>query len=54
VAAPKVLKSGVRLQAGEDGEGWYIRLKGKAVDRETIEAALLELEKLFGPPPSER
>lgn len=45
---PVVLDSGVSLQAVEDGQGWYIRLKGKRVDRGLVETAMRELEYLLG------
>lgn len=49
IAEPKVLATGVRLQAAQDSSGWYIRLTGPAVDRDTVDTALIELERLFGP-----
>ncbi|MBP0484952.1 ParB/RepB/Spo0J family partition protein [Sagittula salina] len=50
VASPRVLDNGVRFQAGEDANGWYIRLSGRAVGRDTIDVAMNELERIFGPP----
>lgn len=43
------LKTGITLQAEEDGKGWLIRLRGKRVDRELVETAMRELEYLLGP-----
>ncbi|MFW2589828.1 ParB/RepB/Spo0J family partition protein [Sagittula sp. SSi028] len=47
---PRQTSAGVRLQAGEDGQGWFIRLNGRQVDRELVEAAMVELERLLGAP----
>ena len=41
------LKSGISLQAEEDGKGWLIRLSGKRVDRELVETTMRELEALL-------
>ncbi len=50
VASPRNLSSGVRLQAGNDDDGWYIRITGRHVDRELVEVAMAELERLLDGP----
>lgn len=51
-AGPSVaLKSGISLQAEEDGKGWLIRLSGKRVDRELVETTMRELEALLSSNP---
>ncbi|MCA0942234.1 ParB/RepB/Spo0J family partition protein [Salipiger pacificus] len=50
-AAPaKALSSGLTVQLGEDAQGWVIRVRGKRVGRELMEAAMLELERLLDAP----
>jgi len=41
------LSTGVTLTKGVDSHGYFIRLKGRAVDVETIETAMIELQRLF-------
>lgn len=48
--APRSLSTGVSLRAEEDSKGWTIRLNGARVDRELVELAMRELERLLGPP----
>ncbi|MBY5974764.1 ParB/RepB/Spo0J family partition protein [Ferrimonas balearica] len=43
----KVLNSGVMLDFGEESTGWTIRLKGRQLDREVVELAVAELERLL-------
>ncbi|MCA0995102.1 MULTISPECIES: ParB/RepB/Spo0J family partition protein [Roseobacteraceae] len=49
-APAKALSSGLTLQLGEDTQGWYIRVGGKRVGRELMEAAMFELERLLEAP----
>ncbi|MGR3378878.1 ParB/RepB/Spo0J family partition protein [Salipiger abyssi] len=37
--------TGVSLQAAEDSEGWYIRIKGQGVGRDTVETLIVALER---------
>ncbi|EPX75586.1 ParB/RepB/Spo0J family partition protein [Salipiger mucosus] len=48
--AEKRLSSGYSLRAGEDSQGWYIRIGGKKASRELVEAAMAELERLLDAP----
>lgn len=44
------LSSGMTLIKGHDSNGYFIRLKGRAVDTETVEAAMEHLRYLFEKP----
>ena len=44
------LSTGFKIQAAEDDQGWYIRISGRRVDRDMIEAAIADLERLFEAP----
>ncbi|MCE8441701.1 chromosome partitioning protein ParB, partial [Rhodovulum sulfidophilum] len=48
--AVRRISGGLRMQAGEDARGWYIRLAGTGVDRELVERAMEELERLLERP----
>lgn len=41
------LSSGVTLQPVREGDGWVIRLRGRAVDQALMESAMAELQRLF-------
>ena len=43
----KELSTGLTLQAAQDASGWVIRLRGKHVDRELVQVAMAELERLL-------
>ncbi|MEQ5872213.1 ParB N-terminal domain-containing protein [Sagittula sp. NFXS13] len=48
--AARKTPTGISILAEEDSRGWYIRMSGKQVDRELVEAAMRELERLLSPP----
>ncbi|MBT9385362.1 ParB/RepB/Spo0J family partition protein [Pseudooceanicola sp. CBS1P-1] len=41
------LDSGIVLEYGPEGKGWTIRLKGRRLDRELVELAVSELERML-------
>ena len=41
------LSNGVTLTKGVDSQGYFIRLKGRPVDVDTVETAMVELQRLF-------
>lgn len=43
----RALNSGVVLDYGPEGSGWTIRLKGRRLDRELVELAVFELERML-------
>ncbi len=45
-----VLKSGVNLSSAQDGQGWFIRLKGTRVDQALVEQVMAEVERLLDAP----
>ncbi|WGW06009.1 ParB/RepB/Spo0J family partition protein [Tropicibacter oceani] len=50
VAPPRRLSTGTVLQSGQDKDGWFIRIKGRQIDRELVEVVLAELERLLDKP----